>query len=103
MRDFDEIYTARLAGYKSRDEYYSENSSIDRLDKIAVDTTIIAALDDPIICTKKLLNTSLSAPLKVEFLEKGGHLGFIHHGQINKTNHRWMDHKVINWVTSYIA
>ncbi|PHS57440.1 MAG: hydrolase [Sulfurimonas sp.] len=75
---FDEIYTARIYGFKSAKDYYTKSSSKPYLKDISIPTLIIHSLDDPFM-TPEVLPTKdeISSFVKLEISSNGGHLGFI--------------------------
>ncbi len=79
IRDFDEVYTARHAGFASADDYYERSSAVKVLDQIRTPTLIIHAQDDPFIPYESFRDLS---SLGNDFLvlltpAKGGHVGFV--------------------------
>lgn len=102
LREFDRVYTAPLAEQKSRDEYYSNFSSIQKLANIRLSTTILYAKDDPIIDTTSFEKLGKLSSVKIEGYPTGGHMGFIHKTFIPNFGKRWMDYRIIEWVKSHI-
>lgn len=100
VRAFDHVYTAPLGGYKSRDDYYKTNSSLDYLIKIRSPTFILGALDDPIVDGSDYHKLKKTEHLDFEIYEHGGHMGFLHHKNIMGFGTRWMDYRIISWVKS---
>ena len=76
--EFDEIYTAKVHGFKSAQDYYTKSSSKQYLKYIKTNTLIVYALDDPFM-TPSILPTKdeISKFIKLEVHKKGGHVGFI--------------------------
>lgn len=75
---FDEYVTAPLNGFDHVHAYYRESSSRAYLAKIATQTLIIHALDDPFMTPEVVpLSEELSEDVTLELSEKGGHVGFI--------------------------
>jgi predicted alpha/beta-fold hydrolase len=78
LYDFDDIYTARLHGFKGADHYYAECSSKFFVEPISVPTTIINAENDPIVPFESLPVELLRSHSHVTLVatKDGGHCGF---------------------------
>lgn len=81
LRDFDDALTAPLHGFADAQDYYDQSSSIHYLDRIRVPTLLLSARDDPFLPTEVLDRVrevaTRNAALTVDFVEKGGHAGFV--------------------------
>jgi predicted alpha/beta-fold hydrolase len=81
LYEFDDAVTAPVHGFENADDYYSRSSSIHFLDRIRVPTLLVSAYDDPFLPGDVLTTVARIAArnprVAVEFLEKGGHVGFI--------------------------
>lgn len=97
LYDFDELYTAPASGFASADEYYSTASAAPVIPRIRVHTTILAAIDDPVVCSDPLTRLKLPANVRLCLTQHGGHLGFIGRPGIDP-DRRWMDWRVIEWL-----
>lgn len=75
---FDNRITAPLHGFKDVHDYYRQSSARQYLPRIARNTLIIHALDDPFM-TQDVLPSSdeLSSSTTLELSAHGGHVGFI--------------------------
>jgi len=49
LRRFDELYTAPMGGFDSREHYYESCSALPHLKNIRVPTVLLSALDDPFL------------------------------------------------------
>jgi predicted alpha/beta-fold hydrolase len=78
---FDDAVTAPIHGFASADDYYTRSSSIGFLSRIDVPTLLLSAVDDPFLPADVLREVERLAAanpfLDVEFVEKGGHVGFV--------------------------
>jgi len=100
LMELDDVYTRRLAGFKTVTEFYIANSSSNHFKNIKVPTVFINARDDPII-PPPLLETIRDAALKYEnivFVEQkfGGHLGFYEGGFFHSNPLTWQDRMVVH-------
>ena len=78
IKEFDDLYTSKINGFKTAENYYKINSSKQFLKNIKTKTLIIQALDDPFM-NKDVIPSKdeLSKNCTLELYENGGHLGFI--------------------------
>jgi uncharacterized protein len=79
IRDFDDLTTARLHGFRDVHQYYELSSSGPWLPKIRIPTLLLQALDDPFQPTPAPPAEVLQEnPLLVDgFSRRGGHVGFV--------------------------
>lgn len=78
LREFDDVVTAPLHGFRDTDDYWTRASSKPLLGRIAVPTLVINARDDPFLPEAALpAPGELSAAVTVEFPVRGGHVGFV--------------------------
>jgi predicted alpha/beta-fold hydrolase len=81
LYDYDDAVTAPIHGFHNARHYYSSSSATRWIDRIRVPTLLISALDDPFL-PSDVLDTvreiaSHNESLTIEFLDKGGHAGFV--------------------------
>ena len=82
IREFDEKITARFSGFAGADEYYARSSAAKVVDRIAIPTLVLHALDDPFIRLLAGTRSAFEANPAVEFVEtkRGGHCAFLARG-----------------------
>ncbi|MEO8215824.1 MAG: alpha/beta fold hydrolase [Acidobacteriota bacterium] len=99
MIEFDDAATAPLHGFTSAEDYYARSSSIRFVERIAVPTLCISALDDPFLPPKVLPLVHSLASAHVEFLvtERGGHVGFVG-GVFPWQSRYWAEEYAVDWV-----
>lgn len=80
IREFDDHFTAPLHGFRDAAEYYRLSSSGPRVSEVAVPTLLLHAFDDPFLPADAVPVAAARANPAVRsvFLERGGHLGFVH-------------------------
>lgn len=79
LRDFDNVVTAPLHGFRDTDDYWTRASSKPGLARIAVPTLIVNARNDPFLPERVLPSQSeVSSFVTLEFPREGGHVGFVH-------------------------
>jgi predicted alpha/beta-fold hydrolase len=77
LREFDDLVTSRLHGFKDVDDYYTRASSKPHLAHIAVPTLLLNARNDPFLPATALPDVQqISAAVTALFPEQGGHVGF---------------------------
>ncbi|NNE26638.1 MAG: alpha/beta fold hydrolase [Saprospiraceae bacterium] len=99
LYDFDDIYTARIHGFKDAEDYYTKCSCAQFIPDIKVPGLIINALDDPFLpeeCypkewVRKNENIDLWLP------KYGGHVGFVMPGQ----EFYWSEIKAIDFISQH--
>lgn len=103
IRDFDERYTAPLAGFQNTDHYYGESSSIHWLPRIATPTEIVLDRDDPIVTWKSHLPARYDARwVRFTHTRFGGHMGYFGLDDQQRLI-RWMEHYVVHRMSASTA
>jgi len=78
LRDFDNIVTAPLHGFRDTDDYWTRASSKPGLARIEVPTLLLNARNDPFLPGGSLPRPQEVSPaVRCEFPEEGGHVGFV--------------------------
>jgi len=79
LRDFDDRITALYSGFASAEEYYYRAAAARVVDRIAVPTLILHALDDPFVHISRETRDKIAANPQVTMLEMehGGHCAFL--------------------------
>lgn len=78
LREFDDVVTAPLHGFRDTDDYWTRASSKPLLSAIAVPTLVINARDDPFLPEQALPSPAEVSPaVTVEFPMRGGHVAFV--------------------------
>ncbi len=99
LPEFDTLFTARLGGFASAEDYYTRSSSGRVLRDITIPTFILAAADDPIVPVGPFESASYSSSTKLVITGSGGHLGFVGIAGVD-SDRRWLDWRVVDWVLS---
>ena len=97
FRDFDEIYTAPIFGFKNSEDYWEQASSKPYLLKIKKPTLLITALDDPFLAPAcyPYEEAENSEMFFLEVSKYGGHCGF--NLSLFK-KHRWLEQQIIQFI-----
>ena len=78
LRDFDNVVTAPLHGFRDTDDYWTRASAKPHLAAIRVPTLLVNARDDPFMPASALpAEHAVSRAVKLEFPRHGGHVGFV--------------------------
>ena len=81
LEDFDNLITGPLHGFRDAQDYYQRSSSLPWLKRIKLNTLLLSAVDDPMLPSEVLDEVreiaSENPALHLEFVDKGGHAGFI--------------------------
>jgi hypothetical protein len=96
--EFDEVYTAPVAGYKNANDYYSTCSAKNFLEDIVVPTTILCAMDDPFVESTIFKSVRMSSAIELNTPENGGHMGYLSKKPTPWDDYRWMDFMVVDWI-----
>lgn len=79
LREFDDKIIARYCGFRDADDYYYRAASARVVDRIAVPTLILRALDDPFIRVLPETRSALLANPNIALIETryGGHCAYL--------------------------
>jgi predicted alpha/beta-fold hydrolase len=78
LREFDNVVTAPLHGFRDTDDYWTRASAKPLLAGVRVPTLVVNARDDPFLPESALpTEREVSAAVKLEFPARGGHVGFV--------------------------
>ena len=77
LRQFDDVVTAPLHGFRDTDDYWTRASALPQLAGIALPTLVMNAQNDPFLPARHLPRPQqVSASVRLEQPEQGGHVGF---------------------------
>jgi predicted alpha/beta-fold hydrolase len=79
IRDFDDRITAHYSGFADASDYYYRASAARVMDRVAVPTLVLHALDDPFITITPETRAKMVANPNIRLIETkhGGHCGFL--------------------------
>jgi predicted alpha/beta-fold hydrolase len=78
FRQFDDLYTAPIHGFKDAQDYWTRCSGKPWLKLITVPTLLLNAQNDPFLPSAALPNAAeVSDAVTLEFPKTGGHVGFV--------------------------
>jgi len=100
--EFDEIYTAKVNGFKSAQDYYEKSSARQFLKDIQTPTLIIHAKDDPFMSPEIIpAKEEVSLHVELEIYENGGHVGFVN-GSLFKPEY-WLEKRVSEYFEIFLS
>jgi predicted alpha/beta-fold hydrolase len=77
IREWDELITAPLGGFRDADHYYADSSSGPRLMQIDRPALMLAAADDPMVPAASVAAFARPSHVELEVTSTGGHVGFV--------------------------
>ena len=78
LREFDDVVTAPLHGFRNTDDYWTRASSKPHLTNIRVPTLLIHAKNDPFLPASALPSPAeVSALVTLDYPDTGGHASFV--------------------------
>jgi len=97
--EFDDCYTAPVSGFQDAGDYYARCSARSLLKSIEVNTRILVAEDDPVVPVEIFSEAPVSEYVDLFKTRYGGHLGYLGVRGVD-SDRRWMDWRIVDWVTS---
>lgn len=96
FRDFDNLITAPLHGFKGVEEYYTQSSCRQYLKDNLTSTLILHSKDDPFLPISAIPEApELGPKTTMELSENGGHIGFISRGK-NGNLAYWLESRILS-------
>lgn len=96
--EYDEAYTAPLAGYHTVEDYYAHASCGQFLKSIRRPTLVIHALDDPFMAAGIVPDAeALSRHVTLEIAQSGGHVGFVSAGALGRP-YCWLERRLTEYL-----
>jgi predicted alpha/beta-fold hydrolase len=99
LREFDDLYTARVSGFRDVSDYYDRASSAGFIPAIRVPTWIIASRDDPVVDCRPFERISYPSPVSLTLTDHGGHLGYLGRRGVDR-DHFWLDWRCVDWLAA---
>ena len=98
LREFDDKIVARYCGFRDADDYYFRAASARVIDRIAVPTLVLRALDDPFIRVTHETHAALVANPHITLVETahGGHCAYLSRDSGEETH--WAEATVMRFL-----
>jgi hypothetical protein len=97
LRDFDEFYTAKAAGFWDRSQYYARCACGPHLGRVRIPTVILSAEDDPLAPAADLRKYQLSSSIHLHVEAHGGHMGYVSR---DHPDHRWLEPALLQYAAA---
>ncbi len=94
IRDFDNVFTSRIAGFADALDYYEKCSTWNCLDQIRIPTSILIDMHDPIVPSTMFRKAQWTDCIDVTVTKHGGHIGYLHRDEEGKLG-CWLDRWVV--------
>jgi predicted alpha/beta-fold hydrolase len=103
LREFDDRITALYSGFTSADDYYFRAAAARVVDRIAVPTLILHALDDPFITITPDTLARIEANPHITLLETehGGHCAFLAKANLTRDDGYWAETTLLRFVLAH--
>jgi hypothetical protein len=99
IRQFDQQYTAPIAGFGSADEYYAESSTHQLVRDVVTPISVLVDRHDPIVVPSVFDKTPWPASARITYTQYGGHLGYFYRDSQRRLQ-CWMDQWVVQQLVS---
>jgi uncharacterized protein len=98
LREFDQKIVARYCGFRDADDYYYRAAAARVIDRIAVPTLILLALDDPFIRLTSETRGKILANPNIHYVETahGGHCAYL--GTERGDDIHWAESTVVRYL-----
>jgi predicted alpha/beta-fold hydrolase len=100
LRQFDDAYTTKAAGFRDADDYYARCSARRHLSGITVPTVILMAKDDPFIPWRHAAEAEPSPAVHLHLEPCGGHMGYLSR---DLPGRRWLPYAVDHYSRELLA
>jgi uncharacterized protein len=104
LREFDDRITALYSGFNSADDYYYRAAAARVLDRIAVPTLILHALDDPFVRMSAESRDKMKANPYITLVESkhGGHCAFLAQpDEASGYDGYWAEHTLLRFLLAH--
>ena len=103
IRDFDEYAMSPYCGFQGADDYYACSGAARVIDRIAIPTLVLHALDDPFIRLTAATRTTLQANSCVQLVEPrhGGHCAFLEDSAPGYDGY-WAERQLLRFVETQV-
>jgi uncharacterized protein len=102
LREFDNLYTAPIHGFRDAEEYWEKSSSRRYLEGIRVPVLLLNARDDPFLTLESLpyAEAEKNPQLFLEAPKSGGHVGFI---DLASNFRRWHESRSLEFLEQTVV
>lgn len=99
LKDFDDVYTSKVHGFKNAEDYYRKCSGLQFIPNIKIPTLIINALNDSFLSPAcyPVKEAKAQDNIYLEMPNHGGHVGFVDKKNIYYNEQRALDFVLSNF------
>jgi len=97
IREFDDVHTSGVHGFRDAGDYYEQCSSLQHIPNIKIPTLIIGSIDDPVVDLEGLAELKLPSNIDLILTQHGGHVGYLGFA-VRPTKLRWSDDVLMSWL-----
>ena len=102
FREFDDLVTAPLHGFKDAEDYYSRCSTRKIMAAITIPTLVIHSADDPLMTVEAIpADEELSEAVCFELSRHGGHCGFVSGDSPTRVVY-WAEQRIVEFLGSFL-
>ncbi|KLO03283.1 hydrolase, partial [Morganella morganii] len=102
IREFDDIITSRIHGFRDASDYYRRCSALPKLPAVRKPMLIIHAKDDPFMAQEVVPDLSQLPPcVEYQMTEHGGHVGFVT-GSWRRPR-LWLEERIPEWLAPHLT
>ncbi|HOQ12899.1 MAG TPA: alpha/beta fold hydrolase [Spirochaetota bacterium] len=100
LRDFDNVFTAPLNGFRDAEDYWKKCSCKNFLSGITIPALIINSADDPILGTEcyPIKEAQSNKNLFLEITKHGGHMGYI---TFSDDGQYWHERRTVQFISDF--
>lgn len=103
LREFDDVCTAPLSGFKSAEDYYQKCSAKQFLGGISIPAFLLASDDDPFIPATSFNGLPPNANIELCLTRSGGHMGYVAAHKTPLQNRRWLDYVILRYAEHFLT
>lgn len=103
VRQFDDVYTAPMSGFRDAADYYDRASSLRVAHRIGVPTLVITAHDDPFVPVGPFRDPAVTGNphIQVVLTPWGGHCGFVGRAAHGDGDGYWAERTAVRFVAEH--
>ena len=104
LREFDDLLTAPLHGFRDAADYYERCSSRQFVESVTIPTLFIHAADDPLAPAASIPLDAIRRRANLSFLlaEHGGHVGFLDY-RMGIGTRGWLEQSIVRYVSAALS
>ena len=102
VKKFDEIFSAKVYGYRTADDYYRHISACERIEYIDIPVLCINSYDDPMTPKDAIAYDEIKINPNIFLIvtDRGSHMSFIDNEKLNEF-HQWHFKPVFEFLNAF--